>query len=200
MIRRALKHIPVERAGAVERLRLRPRRHEPAHRLFKMVSIARGANIVRKELGLPEARCLAADPLLFAGRRNLESALRTQGSFRICSYHEIPGTSYGTPKEMRGFRTPPQRGNAVTAARSLLAANEARLGLTGLTFGTPRRIKALAPTMSSSAQRESQAKPVHRAYVTVHLDRRNRVYLIKNRACPGSLSAIHQATFFSQSR
>ena len=29
---------------------------------YKMVAIVRGANIVRKELGLPEAVCLAADP------------------------------------------------------------------------------------------------------------------------------------------
>jgi hypothetical protein len=27
-----------------------------------MVSIVRGANIIRQELGLPEAACLAADP------------------------------------------------------------------------------------------------------------------------------------------
>ena len=32
------------------------------HAFYKMVSIVRGANIVRKELGLPEARVLAADP------------------------------------------------------------------------------------------------------------------------------------------
>jgi hypothetical protein len=53
--------------------------------------------------------------------------VRPQGSLRIRGYHEIPGTSYGTPKELWGFRTPPQRGNAVTAARAVLAANEARL-------------------------------------------------------------------------
>jgi 5-methyltetrahydropteroyltriglutamate--homocysteine methyltransferase len=29
---------------------------------YKIVSIVRGANIVRRELGLPEANCLAADP------------------------------------------------------------------------------------------------------------------------------------------
>jgi 5-methyltetrahydropteroyltriglutamate--homocysteine methyltransferase len=29
---------------------------------YKMVAIVRGTNIVRKELGLPEAACLAADP------------------------------------------------------------------------------------------------------------------------------------------
>ncbi|MFQ5691988.1 MAG: hypothetical protein ACE5IM_02945, partial [Nitrospinota bacterium] len=29
---------------------------------FKMVAITRGTNIVRKELGLPPAECVAADP------------------------------------------------------------------------------------------------------------------------------------------
>lgn len=29
---------------------------------YKMVSIVRGANIVRRELGLPEVECRAADP------------------------------------------------------------------------------------------------------------------------------------------
>src|SRR4029453_1489130 len=108
--------------------------------------------------------------------------LRAQASLRIRSYHEIPGTSYGAPKELWGFRTSPQRGSAITAARALLAANEARLGLTGLTFGTPRRIRSLGAHHAIFAQ-EIAGKPVHRAYV-VHLDRRNRVYLIKNRAVP----------------
>ena len=32
------------------------------HAAYKMVSMVLGTNIVRKELGLPEAECLAADP------------------------------------------------------------------------------------------------------------------------------------------
>jgi 5-methyltetrahydropteroyltriglutamate--homocysteine methyltransferase len=32
------------------------------HAFYKMVSLVRGTNIVRKELGLPEADVLAADP------------------------------------------------------------------------------------------------------------------------------------------
>ena len=32
------------------------------HALYKMVSLVLGTNKVRKELGLPEAECLAADP------------------------------------------------------------------------------------------------------------------------------------------
>jgi 5-methyltetrahydropteroyltriglutamate--homocysteine methyltransferase len=31
------------------------------HAFYDMIAIVRGANIVRKELGLPEAPCLAAD-------------------------------------------------------------------------------------------------------------------------------------------
>jgi hypothetical protein len=108
---------------------------------------------------------------------------RPQGSLRIRSYHEIPGTSYGTPKELWGLHTPPQRGSATTAARALLAANQARLGLTGVTFGKPRTIRSLGAHHVIMAQ-EIAGKPVHRAYVTVHLDRRNRVYLLKNRAVP----------------
>jgi 5-methyltetrahydropteroyltriglutamate--homocysteine methyltransferase len=32
------------------------------HAFYKMVALVQGANIVRKELGLKEADCLAADP------------------------------------------------------------------------------------------------------------------------------------------
>jgi 5-methyltetrahydropteroyltriglutamate--homocysteine methyltransferase len=32
------------------------------HAFYKMVSLVRGTNIVRRELGLPEAECLTADP------------------------------------------------------------------------------------------------------------------------------------------
>jgi 5-methyltetrahydropteroyltriglutamate--homocysteine methyltransferase len=34
------------------------------HSLYKMVSLFRGVNIVRKEIGAPEAECLMADPKL----------------------------------------------------------------------------------------------------------------------------------------
>jgi len=32
------------------------------HASYKMVAMVQGTNLVRKELGLPEAECLAADP------------------------------------------------------------------------------------------------------------------------------------------
>jgi hypothetical protein len=34
------------------------------HALYKMVSLVQGTNIVRRELGIPEAVCIAADPNL----------------------------------------------------------------------------------------------------------------------------------------
>jgi 5-methyltetrahydropteroyltriglutamate--homocysteine methyltransferase len=32
------------------------------HAFYKMVALVQGTNMVRKELGLPQAECLAADP------------------------------------------------------------------------------------------------------------------------------------------
>jgi 5-methyltetrahydropteroyltriglutamate--homocysteine methyltransferase len=32
------------------------------HALYKMASLVQGGNIVRRELGIPEADCLLADP------------------------------------------------------------------------------------------------------------------------------------------
>ena len=34
------------------------------HALYKMVSLVQGTNIVRKELGINQAECIAADPNL----------------------------------------------------------------------------------------------------------------------------------------
>ena len=62
LIRRALKHIPVERLGVSSDCGFGREGMSRRIAFYKMVAIVRGANIVRKELGLPEARCLAADP------------------------------------------------------------------------------------------------------------------------------------------
>jgi 5-methyltetrahydropteroyltriglutamate--homocysteine methyltransferase len=62
LIRRALKFIPVERLVLSSDCGFGREGMSRRIAFFKMVSIVRGANIVRKELGLPEARCLAADP------------------------------------------------------------------------------------------------------------------------------------------
>jgi 5-methyltetrahydropteroyltriglutamate--homocysteine methyltransferase len=63
-IRRALRHIPAERLVISSDCGMGRGGMSRRHAFFKMVAMVQGANIVRRELGLPEAECLAADPRL----------------------------------------------------------------------------------------------------------------------------------------
>ena len=60
-IRQALKHIPKERLVVATDCGMGREGMSRRHAYHKMVSIVQGTNIVRRELGLPEAACLAAD-------------------------------------------------------------------------------------------------------------------------------------------
>ena len=60
-IREALKHIPAERLILCSDCGMGREGMSRRHARYKMVSLVLGTNIVRKELGLPEADCLAAD-------------------------------------------------------------------------------------------------------------------------------------------
>jgi 5-methyltetrahydropteroyltriglutamate--homocysteine methyltransferase len=62
LIRKALKYIPAERLILSSDCGFGREGMSRRIAFFKMVAIVRGTNIVRKELGLPEATCLAADP------------------------------------------------------------------------------------------------------------------------------------------
>src|SRR6185312_2065738 len=61
-IRRALKHIPPERLVLSSDCGMGREGMSRRHAFYKIVSLVQGTNIVRKELGLPVAECLAADP------------------------------------------------------------------------------------------------------------------------------------------
>jgi 5-methyltetrahydropteroyltriglutamate--homocysteine methyltransferase len=61
LTRRALKHIPADRLILSSDCGMGREGMSRRHAFYKMVSIVRGANLVRRELGLPEAPCLAAD-------------------------------------------------------------------------------------------------------------------------------------------
>jgi 5-methyltetrahydropteroyltriglutamate--homocysteine methyltransferase len=61
LIRRALKLIPAERLVLVSDCGMGREGMSRRHAFFKMVALVQGTNIVRRELGLPEAPCLAAD-------------------------------------------------------------------------------------------------------------------------------------------
>jgi 5-methyltetrahydropteroyltriglutamate--homocysteine methyltransferase len=61
-IRRALKHIPAERLVISSDCGMGREGMSRRHAYYKIVSLVLGTNMVRKELGLPQAECLAADP------------------------------------------------------------------------------------------------------------------------------------------
>jgi 5-methyltetrahydropteroyltriglutamate--homocysteine methyltransferase len=60
-IRAALKHIPAERLMVSSDCGMGREGMSRRHAFYKAVSIVLGTNIVRKELGVPEAKVLAAD-------------------------------------------------------------------------------------------------------------------------------------------
>jgi len=61
LIRKALEHIPAERLVLSSDCGMGREGMSRRHAFYKMVSIVQGANLVRRERGLPEARCLAAE-------------------------------------------------------------------------------------------------------------------------------------------
>jgi 5-methyltetrahydropteroyltriglutamate--homocysteine methyltransferase len=62
LVREALKHIPAERLIISSDCGMGREGMGRRHANYKMVAMVLGTNMVRKELGLPEAECLAADP------------------------------------------------------------------------------------------------------------------------------------------
>jgi 5-methyltetrahydropteroyltriglutamate--homocysteine methyltransferase len=61
LVRKALEHIPQERLVLGSDCGMGREGMSRRHAYYKMVSIVRGTNLVRRELKLPEAACLAAD-------------------------------------------------------------------------------------------------------------------------------------------
>jgi len=61
-IRRALKYIPAERLVISSDCGMGREGMSRRHAYYKIVALVLGTNMVRKELGLPQAECLAADP------------------------------------------------------------------------------------------------------------------------------------------
>jgi 5-methyltetrahydropteroyltriglutamate--homocysteine methyltransferase len=62
LARLALEHIPAERLILCSDCGMGREGMSRRHAFYKMAALVLGANIVRNELGLPEAECLAADP------------------------------------------------------------------------------------------------------------------------------------------
>jgi len=101
-------------------------------------------------------------------------------------FKAVPGTQYGSPKEIWGFRTKSRRGRPEIIAHDFLKANEDKLSLQGLRLRRTRIIESLAAHHIIHQQRLKKL-PIHRAYVTVHIDLSGRIYMVKNRAVPREL-------------
>ena len=61
LVRKALEHVPKERLVLASDCGMGREGMSRRHAYYKMVAIVRGTNLVRRELGVPEAACLAAD-------------------------------------------------------------------------------------------------------------------------------------------
>src|SRR5438105_1794268 len=62
LLRQALKYVAPERLAVCSDCGMGREGMSRRHAFYKTVAIVRGTNIVRRELGAPEAECLAADP------------------------------------------------------------------------------------------------------------------------------------------
>ncbi len=103
-------------------------------------------------------------------------------------YRIVPGRYYGSPKEIWGFQSERSHGTPQTFARDFIKINADMLGLSGA-LRTLRRahiIHSLGATHVIYQQYHKELR-VHRAYVTAHIGRDRRIYLIKNRAVPRDL-------------
>ena len=62
LLRQALKFISPERLAVCTDCGMGREGMSRRHAFYKTVALVRGTNIVRREIGAPEAECLAADP------------------------------------------------------------------------------------------------------------------------------------------
>ncbi len=110
-IRMALKHIPVERLVLSSDCGMGREGMARRHALYKMVSLVQGTNIVRREHGINEAECIAADPnlTLLDVKRTPAAAPAPEKSGKAAS---LQGGALGVEEEEQEITVPP-----ATAAR-----------------------------------------------------------------------------------
>ncbi|HTY79859.1 MAG TPA: M36 family metallopeptidase [Candidatus Bathyarchaeia archaeon] len=104
------------------------------------------------------------------------------------SFHAIPGKHYATPKELWGFRSERGRGTSRRIAWDFLEANRGLLGIeSALDRLAFRQVLRGLGADHVIYQQRLRGRRIHRAYVTVHIGRDRRVYLVKSRAVPDDI-------------
>ena len=101
------------------------------------------------------------------------------------AFKTIPGKSYATPKEIWGFRSDRGTGGLAKIAHEFLDANQAHLKITSALARL--RLTRVVHGLGADHvifQQFWRRRRIHRGYVTVHIGRGRRVYLVKSRAVP----------------
>ena len=124
---------------------------------------------------------------------------RVDSSLRLTRFKEVPGTTYGTPKEVWGFSLAGGSGSPTRIAWSALHANAETLGLAGVQLDRRKVIHSRAAFHLIYSQEHLGAR-IHRAYVTVHMTEGHEIYLVKNRAVPAEHLPRHKTAKLDVSR
>jgi len=106
-------------------------------------------------------------------------------ALRARAFKTIPGKSYATPKEIWGFRSDRGAGGPAKIADEFLDANQAYLKITSALARL--RLARVVHGLGADHvifQQFWRRRRIHRGYVTVHIGRDRRVYLVKSRAVP----------------
>ncbi len=104
------------------------------------------------------------------------------------SYKFVLPQYYGSPKEVWGFRTPPDQREARVIAEDFLKQNHELFKLEKDLDTLCYRYVLRSLGAQHVLFKQFWGKyPIHRAYVTVHMDKQGRIYMAKNRAVPMEL-------------
>ena len=113
--------------------------------------------------------------------------------FQILRHKIVPGRDYRTPKEVWGFRLARSSRSPAKLARIVLSTNAELIGLRGVLRTLRRRaVKRSIGGWHVIFDQRLFGHRVHRAYVTVHMNRDRQVYLVKNRAVPNNVEETLQ--------
>ena len=166
-IRRALKHIPVERLVLSSDCGMGREGMSRRHAFYKMVALVRGTNIVRRELGLPEAEVPRRRPALFAGAAGKVARLTAEPRSHYASGRLLAEAkdallrrepSPGAPDQREACITSSATGKPLASVLSDRANSSNRSALQA-----PTVIAARHPFLSSSctATAISRESPAH---------------------------------------
>lgn len=107
------------------------------------------------------------------------------------NFRMVPGTNYGTPKELWHFESDRGRGRPEETALEFLRLHAGVLGIEREldSLRVRRKIESLGASHVILEQKLRRRR-IYRAYVTVHVRHDGRVYLVKNRAVPSDVLAL----------